>query len=351
MFKVVADQLKVSDGWVRCGHCDGVFDASAHFQTIDEAEPLPFPEPDGQGTALLSVAVEDAPEDLDAQLNSPAWPQAPVVAPLATHSQADDASVSASLSSYLSAPEASDSMRQEAQARSQEGADRHALYGSTAANKSLSPATAEETRRQPPQEVAFVQAAQRRDKAKNPLYKVLVVLLTLALLGGLAVQVLVQERDALAARYPAVSPALELLCERMDCQINPPRVIEAVMIDSSSFTQTAPGAFRLNVVLKNTRSAVVAMPALEVTLTGSQNEVLIRKVLLPADIGATSNRLEQATPFAGVFNLQANLPPQAVAPLPAAPAADAATPDGQPVVEVPAEPALVTGYRLFAFYP
>jgi len=348
MFKVVADQLKVSDGWVRCGHCDGVFDASAHFQAIDEAEPLPVPEPDDQGApplaALPSAAVDDAPEDLLVQLNPPAWPQVPVAAPSAAHSQADDASVSASLSSYLSAPDASDAMRQEAQAHSQEGADRRALYGSTPFNKPLGPATTEETRRQPPQEVAFVQAAQRRDKAKSPLYKVLAVLLTLALLVGLALQVLVHERDALAARYPAVLPVLEVLCQRMDCQINPPRVIEAVMIDSSSFTQTGPGAYRLNVVLKNTRSAVVAMPALEVTLTGSQNEVLIRKVLLPADIGATSHQLEQATPFAGVFNLQVNLPPQAVAPLPA-------TPDGQPVVEVPAEPALVTGYRLFAFYP
>jgi predicted Zn finger-like uncharacterized protein len=355
MFKVVADQLKVSDGWVRCGHCDGVFDASAHFQAITEPEPLPLPEPDDQGepplAALPIAAVDDSPGDLVTQINPPVWQQAPVAAPVGTHSQVDDASISASLSSYLSAPESSDAMRQEAQARSQEGADRRALYGSTPPNKPLNSATAEEARRQPPQEVAFVQAAQRRDKAKSPLYKVLAVLLTLALLGGLAVQVFVHERDALAARYPAALPALEVLCQTMDCQINPPRVIEAVMIDSSSFTQTGPGAYRLNVVLKNTRSAVVAMPALEVTLTGSQSEVLIRKVLLPADIGATSNRLAQATPFEGVFNLQVNLPPVPVAPLPQPSAAEATTPDGQPVVETPPASAPVTGYRLFAFYP
>lgn len=32
MFKVVADQLRISEGWVRCGHCQQVFDASAHLQ-------------------------------------------------------------------------------------------------------------------------------------------------------------------------------------------------------------------------------------------------------------------------------------------------------------------------------
>ncbi|HKB53109.1 MAG TPA: zinc-ribbon domain-containing protein, partial [Ramlibacter sp.] len=32
MFKVVPDQLRVSEGWVRCGHCGEVFDAAAHMQ-------------------------------------------------------------------------------------------------------------------------------------------------------------------------------------------------------------------------------------------------------------------------------------------------------------------------------
>ena len=32
MFKVVPDQLRISEGWVRCGHCADVFDATAHLQ-------------------------------------------------------------------------------------------------------------------------------------------------------------------------------------------------------------------------------------------------------------------------------------------------------------------------------
>jgi predicted Zn finger-like uncharacterized protein len=34
MFKVVPDQLKISDGWVRCGHCAEVFDAAAHMRLL-----------------------------------------------------------------------------------------------------------------------------------------------------------------------------------------------------------------------------------------------------------------------------------------------------------------------------
>ena len=37
MFKVVADQLRISDGWVRCGQCKQVFDAAAHLQAPSPA--------------------------------------------------------------------------------------------------------------------------------------------------------------------------------------------------------------------------------------------------------------------------------------------------------------------------
>src|SRR3954463_14599066 len=38
LFKVVPDQLKISDGWVRCGHCSEVFDAAAHMRQLVDAE-------------------------------------------------------------------------------------------------------------------------------------------------------------------------------------------------------------------------------------------------------------------------------------------------------------------------
>lgn len=43
-FKVVPDQLRISEGWVRCGQCKEIFDAVAHLQ------PLPVP-----ATVLVAV--------------------------------------------------------------------------------------------------------------------------------------------------------------------------------------------------------------------------------------------------------------------------------------------------------
>ena len=44
VFRVVADQLKISDGWVRCGHCSDVFDATIHLQAWVPAAKSPGPD-------------------------------------------------------------------------------------------------------------------------------------------------------------------------------------------------------------------------------------------------------------------------------------------------------------------
>jgi len=51
LFKVVPDQLRISDGWVRCGQCEEVFDASRHLLSesypstlIMESAPAPLQE-------------------------------------------------------------------------------------------------------------------------------------------------------------------------------------------------------------------------------------------------------------------------------------------------------------------
>lgn len=42
-FRVVPDQLRISDGWVRCGRCQEVFDATPSLQNYEQPEPEPAP--------------------------------------------------------------------------------------------------------------------------------------------------------------------------------------------------------------------------------------------------------------------------------------------------------------------
>uniref|UniRef100_UPI0027BAA2C9 zinc-ribbon domain-containing protein n=1 Tax=Aquabacterium sp. TaxID=1872578 RepID=UPI0027BAA2C9 len=57
IFKIVEDQLKVSEGWVRCGRCHEVFNALPTLFDMDSEAPPPRRAPDA---ALLREPVTEA---------------------------------------------------------------------------------------------------------------------------------------------------------------------------------------------------------------------------------------------------------------------------------------------------
>ncbi|MGZ5268379.1 MAG: zinc-ribbon domain-containing protein, partial [Caldimonas sp.] len=69
VFRVAQDQLKVSEGWVRCGRCDAVFNALEGLLDLDRetpaewdegAPPSPGPERDPPAVADQAAADDDA---------------------------------------------------------------------------------------------------------------------------------------------------------------------------------------------------------------------------------------------------------------------------------------------------
>lgn len=67
LFKVVADQLKISDGWVRCGQCGTVFDAQGNL--VPEFESSPSPPIENQRPSFGSESLRDSsfnPQDREA---------------------------------------------------------------------------------------------------------------------------------------------------------------------------------------------------------------------------------------------------------------------------------------------
>lgn len=73
MFKVVPDQLKISDGWVRCGHCADVFDASLYLEAWVPPTPTPQPAAPPMPAPEPAPSLETAPE-----LEVPVWNPFPV---------------------------------------------------------------------------------------------------------------------------------------------------------------------------------------------------------------------------------------------------------------------------------
>ena len=126
-----------------------------------------------------------------------------------------------------------------------------------------------------------VQAAQADDTdAALPLkWVVSAGVLVLALL----MQLLVAQRNWLAAEEPALRPLLSAMCA---CEVTWPREPDAVLIESSSFTENPDGGYIVQLRLKNTQHHAVAMPALELSLTDLQDQVLVRRVFTAGELSA-----------------------------------------------------------------
>ncbi|MDW5445055.1 DUF3426 domain-containing protein [Polaromonas sp. SM01] len=326
MFKVVADQLKISQGWVRCGQCSEVFDAAAHLQAHD-AQNFPLPV---SGAAAAEVVDTD-------ELVSPA---SLFVAPEAA--DADELPPQAH-TDLLSVPEVQVSMPPDLAAEvfaSSVSPDAFAF--SEPAPPALSKdkqgfGESEAPVHEASEDVSFVRDARRHAFWRRPAMRWALGLAALMLLALLLLQVALFQRNTLAASQPWLNPGLQTLCTYLGCEVKPPQHIESIAIDSSSFNKVSADTYQLKVVIKNTGAVAMAVPSLELTLTDTQDQALLRRVLTPGELGATAATLAAGTDFSCVLTL-------AIAnPVPA-PAASASAPKAS-------APWRIAGYRVLAFYP
>lgn len=317
MFKVVPDQLKISEGWVRCGHCAEVFDAGAHLQ--DAPTDSRWEEPAPTAPQPL-VAMAPPPEPAMAPPPPTPTPTNPPYPPFVPQRMNARARGEAAL---------------EAAAANQPrlGALPAVPPAPVAVLPPPPPVVSMPMPLPPPAEpealappdVSFVRRAQRQAFwRRRSVVAVLALLLVLGL-AGLAAQVAVQERDRLAAAEPRLKPVLMMLCQPLACSLGPPRRIEAIAIDSSTFNRLREGAYRLSVTLKNQAPTEVAMPALELTLTDTQDQPVLRRVVTPAELAEPAPQVIAA---GGEWSGQLAFS-----------------------VAATAQTGRIAGYRLLAFYP
>lgn len=360
MFKVVPDQLKIANGWVRCGQCREVFKASLvpapdAPSALDQPARMPLPQTpetssfsafSQQGLAGKFVEATDRAPSLTPDFAQPlqqaptpqdeAAPQAPAPAddavPQAVPQEAMEIqpdALPANLAAAMAAPQEPERIEP-----TFSGADLAFKPDSPplaepvgfSANAPEAPPLAAEPP-EPTGELSFIRDAQRKAFWKTPRVRTALGLLFALLLAALALQWTVRQKDVLAAQEPRLAPWLQALCRPLGCEVRPLRRIESVQIDSTNFSKSGPQAYRLTFVLKNSGAAELEIPAVEVTLTDSQDQALVRRVLLPAQFGVTAATLQAHAELAGVVALTL------------------AT-EGDPSAALP-----VAGYRILAFYP
>jgi predicted Zn finger-like uncharacterized protein len=360
MFKVVTDQLKVSQGWVRCGHCAEVFDASAHLLPRDmsslavspvplaDTEPQPLPEPAPPFARQATADTE--PADLHPDDWAPARSfadRAPMLPSKAGPVEAQDSAADfdpgrwkrAQQERQLDPTELDDDSlppmpppRQPVVVRPAVEDDSSFLFSDV--DSGMPDSRVEH-------DVSFVRDAQRKAFWKKPSTRWSLALLSLLLLATLVAQWGVQQRDTLAALEPRLVPALQALCGPLKCEIRAPRHIESLVIDSSTFNRLGPDAYRLSFTLKNTGVVVLEMPSLEVTLTDTQDQAVVRRILTPVQFGAKTTTLAAQSELAGLVIMKVS--GDAGAASPSSPSSSSSP--------APAGPLRVAGYRVLAFYP
>lgn len=287
VFRVVQDQLKVSEGWVRCGRCNEVFNAIEGLFDLERDAPPSWKPPSAAPPAPLAATITAAFESQE-QFEPP-----------------DDDDVfqlsdGDRIHSRFFQPEQADVEQTPAQAvKARDRVDFADAQFNTALLADGSPAPAgrkgtgierssvkaaraklEAARRGP----GFVQQAQQRERWRTPAMRAVLSLLTLLLIGMLAGQGAYHFRDLWAAQWPATRPWLAQGCEWLRCEIGAPRRIDDVAVESSTLSP-APGGngYRLAVVLRNRGNLSLSMPWIDLSLTDPAGQLVARRALAPGD--------------------------------------------------------------------
>lgn len=235
-FEVTDEQLQAYAGKVRCGECHHVFDARSHLVV----HPSSQVESDVAATAsdaevYFKVSAEAAQVDTTAE--TPDISLKPDVA------LEDESTPSWNVRVDEAEPEVPEFLR----------------------NVSLTD--------------------ERPVPVENPVSQWLFVTLSGMLLLLLLSQFVYFSRTSLAANYPQTKPFLQAVCQPLHCDVSLPQDITQLTIDDADIQEhkERQGVLAFSSVLMNHGSVPQAYPKVELTLTNTADEAVLRKILKPAD--------------------------------------------------------------------
>ncbi len=301
-FRVVQDQLKVSEGWVRCGRCNAVFnaleglfdlgrDAPAEWQD-EPVDPLvaSLAPPPAEWSSLPAppgdASEPDDPETSRSDVDTPASDLGELLAdPVDAHlfgprKRSEAKPKPAGQLGARDRVEFSD-----ARFDSDQFLDNTSIPDTELATLAVTDSgdLALESSVRPD----FVRRADRHARWRStPVRAALGVACVLAALV-LAMQAANHHRDILAARWPSLRPLLAAWCRAADCRIEAPRRIDEVLVENTALTRVpAQDAFVLSVTLRSRSELALALPSIDLALTDANGRLVARRALAPSDFSA-----------------------------------------------------------------
>ena len=299
VFRVVQDQLKVSEGWVRCGRCDAVFNAlEGLFDLGRDASPEP-----GASTApALDVPVSahadeaatrsTVKDDGGSSVDDPLFDEAPsaidgLLDPIDAHlfrkrgaESERSAAVKVDARDRLEFSDARFDSDLFAENPSVPDTTQVEIPDSGSGELAL-----ENTSQQPD----FLRRADRRARWRSAPVRLALVAVSIVSLVALALQAGHHYRDAIAAQWPSVRPVLTAWCRSVDCTLGAPRRIDDVSVESTTLTRAVGfDGFVLAVTLRDRGRVALATPSIDLSLTDGNGRLIARRALSPRDFGAPS---------------------------------------------------------------
>lgn len=319
-FKVVADQLRVRNGLVRCGACGTVFDGRACLED-EGAALLPGHLADSQAGSLVN-----APPALQTPVQ-PAVPEPVPVAPPVSSTVAEPPAVLRGRDRYAASPpslpiddvDERDDDEHDPYGDTYVTGQQHGQYSGMPTIRAYKPegepfesgepsfSVGRAPKSEPVEPGIFGDVRTRFSSATdvgrappefldrdriNTRHALRRVWGWLSLLGLLALagQLAYVYRTPIAIAAPVLRPAFNMLCRSAGCTVGYARRIERIFIESSSL-RPPPGASQvgddgrsrliLAAVLRNRFDKAQEWPALTLSLTDMSDTVIARKIIRP----------------------------------------------------------------------
>jgi predicted Zn finger-like uncharacterized protein len=243
IFRVTPQQLALRAGQVRCGHCQTVFDGVASLVSLAPQFRKSREEPEydeiAQGPPTVTLrsaqALQTAPDDADQRVEP-----------------AIDTSFDKSDTSRALDPEQAYAARFSWQ--------------------------------------------EKRERKGAPAWLYATAIPVLLLL--FAAQALFHFRDAIAAHWPTAKPMLIRMCAVAGCKVRPLQDVEHLSIEASDL-QADPahkGLLTLSATIRNRAPYAVAYPHIELTLTDTQEQVVVRRAVVPLEYSSGAVDTESGIP-------------------------------------------------------
>ena len=301
VFRVVPDQLRVSEGWVRCGRCSEVFNAAEALLDLDTGTPQATA---GEAPRAMvkfgaarpgnsAPAASPPPALADFGLKQPRREREPPqperrgLEPEPDQESEPMPTMDEAVSRFLA-----------------DAADPPAAAQTERPAEDFSAKPRGKQTRASNARPGFLRQAEQAARWRQPRVRAALAA-TLALgVAALAVQLGLAYRDLVAARFPALRTVLQAACEPLGCSVGPAHVIDSLVVENSGLVRVEKSnVYRLSVALRNRAALEVALPALELSLTDGQGKLVARRVLSARELG-----VNQATLGAGrEMQLQATL--------------------------------------------